>query len=66
MVFGILVVSSLILISAIEATQIFIMYAASAFICHVVLLMELTMMRYGMSKKEEAERSARAVPIYHG
>lgn len=53
MVFGILVVSWLIL-----------MYAASAFICHVILLKELTMMRYEMSEKEETERSARAVPMY--
>jgi len=62
--FGILVLSSLIFISALEAIQIFVMYATSALMCHVVLLMELAMMRYEICKNEEAERSAGAVPAY--
>ena len=62
--FGILVLSSLIFISALEAIQIFVMYATSALMCHVVLLMELAMMRYEMSKNEEAERSAGPVAMY--
>jgi len=62
--FGILVLSSLIFISALEAIQIFVMYATSALMRHVVLLMELAMMRYEMSKYEEAERLAGPVAMY--
>ena len=56
--FGILVLSSLIFISALEAIQTFVLYAISALMCHVVLVLELASMRYELSKNEETERSA--------
>lgn len=60
MVFGILVLSSLIFISTIEALQIFARYAASAVACQLVLLVELTMMRHELRATREMEAHSQA------
>lgn len=63
MVFGVLVLSSLIFISASEALRMFVLYAASALLCRTVLLMESSMMRYEISKNKAAESSTGHVEI---
>jgi len=54
MIFGILVLSSLVFISALEALQVFAMYVASVFLCQFILLLELANMRYELSKELDA------------
>lgn len=46
MTFGVLVLSSLVFIGALEALQIFIVYAVSVMVCQLILLLELANMRY--------------------
>ena len=53
--FGILVLSSLVFISTIEAVQVLVRYAASALMCQFVLLLELAMMRCELSREHEGQ-----------
>ena len=46
MIYGILVLSSLVFISALEALQVFALYAVSAISCQFILLLELANMRH--------------------
>ena len=50
MAFGILELSSLIFIGALEALQVFALYAVSALLCQLILLLELANMRYELSR----------------
>lgn len=49
MVFGILDLSSLVFISALEAFRVFVRYASSAALCQFILLLELAIMRHEVS-----------------
>ena len=51
MIFGVLVLSSLVFIGAREALQVFVMYASSAFLCQFIVLLELGRIRWKNAEK---------------
>ncbi|CAF9918994.1 MAG: hypothetical protein HETSPECPRED_003917 [Heterodermia speciosa] len=53
MILGVFELSSLMFISALEALQVFIMYAISALLCQLILLCELAKMREEVSKEAD-------------
>ena len=53
MILGILELSSLVFISALEALQVLILYAISALLCQLVLILEMASMRYEMGKRSD-------------
>jgi hypothetical protein len=53
--YGILVLSSLVFISALEAVQVFALYAVSAIVCHVILLFESVNMTHMLNQESSAD-----------
>jgi hypothetical protein len=49
MIYGILVLSSLVFISALEALQVLVLYAVSAILCQLILLLELANMNHELN-----------------
>ena len=59
-IFGILEMSSLVFISALEALQVFAMYSLSAICCQFILLLELANMRYELSVQQDSSPEFKA------
>jgi hypothetical protein len=55
MTFGMLVSSSLVFISALEALRVFSLYAISAILCQLILLLELANMRHELDTESTVD-----------
>ena len=58
LVFGVLDLSSLVFISTLEALQLFVWYLCSALLCQCILAMELAIMRYELSRRQDTGNGA--------
>jgi hypothetical protein len=64
MIFGILVLSSLVFIRATESVQVFARFALSIFLCQIVVQSELAMMRAELAhREEESEAVSLGIPV---